>query len=98
MITRKEYREQVNERKNRQVLTDKEFFALPDNKKLMYATLQRRNGLPVTVEQDTYFDTHKHKAKKSEKAVSNEKVIKGYAKTFLGLSSLIDLVATFCKI
>lgn len=98
MITRKEYREQVKERKNRQVLTDKEFFALPDNKKLIYATLQRRSNLPITVEQDTYFDTHKHKVKKSEKAVSNEKVIKGYAKTFLGLSSLIDLVATFCKI
>lgn len=98
MITRKEYREQVNERKNRQVLTDKEFFALSDNKKLMYATLQRRKGLPVTEEQDTYFDKNRHEVKKSEKVISNDKIIKGYAKTFLGLSSLIDLVTTFCKI
>lgn len=98
MITRKEYREQVENLEGKKILTHDEFYQLPPSKRLRYANMQKDLNLPVTVEQDTYYDTSVVAKYEPKKIISDSKVAKGFGSVFLAISTLVSFVLSFCGI
>lgn len=92
MISRKTYREAL--KNHQKILTDQEFNQLSINEQFNYALHQKRFDLPVTVEQDTYYE---HQAGKNSYEPIKIKT-RGKFISLMGLLSLIDLIYSYCKI
>lgn len=106
MITRAEYREQMIERekvnssrRETGVLTDAEFKRMPVSKQMNYALKQKQRGLPVTVEQDTYYDTEKARTHYEPTPIfSNKKAGFGIGVALMAFLTKIDIIASFCGV
>ena len=89
-MTRKEYREQMEARANRKAITQAEFDAMPTSKQLVYAMRQKKLGLPVTQEENSYYDEAEYKSRYNKKTIVGNKSEKA--------SGLLDLVALASKV
>lgn len=95
-MTRKEYREQMEAKANRKAITQAEFDAMPTSKQLVYAMRQKKLGLPVTQEENSYYDEAEYKSRYDKKTIGNGATEKaGGLLEFVALAAKLDLLFSF---
>lgn len=96
-MTREEYRKQMEEKANRKAVTKAEFDEMPTSKQLAYAIRQKKLGLPVTLEEKSYYDEAEYKSRYNKQTVVANKAEKvGGLVDLAALASKVDLALSFC--
>lgn len=95
-MTREEYREQMKARANRKAVTQEEFDAMPTSKQLAYAMKQKKLGLPVTQEENSYYDEAEYKSRYNKKPIVSGTTEKASGVLdFVALAAKLDLLFSF---
>lgn len=95
-MTREEYREQMKARANRKAVTQEEFDAMPTSKQLAYAMRQKKLGLPVTQEENSYYDEAEYKSRYNKKDIVSGATEKASGVLdFVALAAKLDLLFSF---